>query len=52
MSDTSVLFEETVRPGASWSHVMKRATVLRITDVEGGANAGALFYDFEFPVER
>lgn len=50
--DTSVLFDETVQPGASWSHVLKRGTVLRITDLEGGANVGALFYNFECPVER
>jgi urea carboxylase-associated protein 2 len=52
MSDPSVLWEETVRPGATWSHVLKRGTALRITDLEGGANAGALFYNFECPVER
>lgn len=52
MSDTCVLFEETVQPGASWSHVLKRGTALRLTDIEGGANAGALFYNFECPVER
>jgi urea carboxylase-associated protein 2 len=52
MSETSVLWEETVQPGATWSHVLKRGTALRITDIEGGANAGALFYNFECPVER
>jgi urea carboxylase-associated protein 2 len=52
MSDTSVLWEETVCPGATWSHVLKRGTALRLTDLEGGANAGALFYNFECPVER
>lgn len=52
MSHTSVLWEETVQPAASWSHVLKRGTLLRITDVEGGANVGALFYNFECPVER
>ena len=52
MSDPSVLWEEVVRPGASWSHVLKRGTALRLTDLEGGANAGALFYNFECPVER
>ena len=31
---------------------LKRGTALRITDIEGGANAGALFYNFECPVER
>jgi urea carboxylase-associated protein 2 len=52
MDPASVLWEETVEPGASWSHVLKRGTVLRITDIEGGANVGALFYNFECPVER
>ena len=52
MSASSILWEETVQPGASWSHVLKRGTILRITDLEGGANVGALFYNFECPVER
>ncbi len=46
------LWDEAVQPGASWSHVLKRGTALRITDVEGGANAGAMFFNFECPVER
>jgi hypothetical protein len=49
---TNKLFEETIHPGASWSHVLKRGTALRITDLEGGANLGALFYNFECPTER
>jgi urea carboxylase-associated protein 2 len=52
MNDTPVLWEETVQGGATWSHVLKRGTALRITDTEGGANAGALFYNFECPAER
>jgi urea carboxylase-associated protein 2 len=32
--------------------VLKRGTALRLTDIEGGANAGAIFYNFECPVER
>ena len=52
MSEALVLFEETVQPGATWSHVLKRGTSLRIADVEGGANAGAMFYNFECPAER
>jgi urea carboxylase-associated protein 2 len=52
MDPSSVLWEETVEPGASWSHVLKRGTVLRLTDPQGGANVGALFYNFECPVER
>ena len=52
MDGKAVLWEETVQPGASWSHVLKRGTALRFTDIEGGANLGALFYNFECPVER
>jgi len=52
MTESPILWEETVQPAASWSHVLKRGTCLRITDVEGGANAGALFYNFECPTER
>src|SRR6202047_3916261 len=52
MNDPSILWEETVWPGASWSHVIKRGTALRISDIEGGANVGALFYNFECPAER
>lgn len=46
------LWEETVQPGGTWSHVLKRGTALRITDVEGGANVGALFYNAENSAER
>jgi uncharacterized protein len=47
-----LLWEETVQPGATWSHVLKRGTALRMVDTEGGANVGAIFYNFELPVER
>jgi urea carboxylase-associated protein 2 len=46
------LFEEVVQPGATWSHVLKRGTALRIADTAGGANAGAIFYNAENPTER
>jgi len=52
MSEPMIRWEEVVQPGATWSHVLKRGTALRITDVEGGANVGALFCNFECPVER
>jgi uncharacterized protein len=52
MKERSVLWEETIEPGSTWSHVLKRGTSLRITDMQGGANVGALFYNFECPVER
>jgi len=50
--NTPVLWEETIQPGATWSHVLKRGTALRLTDTEGGTNAGALFYNFDCPSER
>jgi len=47
-----LLFEDVVREGATWSHVLKRGTALRITDTLGGANVGALFYNWENTAER
>jgi len=47
-----ILFEETVQPGAAWSHILKHGTALRLTDIDGGANVGAIFYNFECPGER
>lgn len=47
-----MLFEEDIRGGSAWSHVLKRGTTLRISDVNGGANVGALFLNFEIPSER
>ena len=47
-----LLFEEVVQPGATWSHIVKRGTALRLTDTEGGANVGALLYNADCPVER
>jgi len=52
MADRAILYEETVQPGATWSHVLKRGTALQITDTAGGANAGAIFYNWENPTER
>src|ERR1700693_3372396 len=52
MNETSVLWEETIHGGAAWSHVLKRGTALRITDLQDGANVGAVFYNFECQVER
>lgn len=52
MPDDILLFEETLTPGAAWSHVLKRGTALRLTDTDGGANVGAIFYNADCPVER
>ena len=47
-----IRFEELVHAGANWSHVLKRGTTLLITNIEGGANVSALFYNFELLCER
>jgi len=52
MEENSFLWEETIQPGAAWSHVLKRGRALRLVDLEGGANVGAIFYNFDCPVER
>lgn len=52
MNDPSVHWEEIVQGGATWSHVLKRGTALRIVDLEGNANVSAIFYNYECPAER
>jgi urea carboxylase-associated protein 2 len=46
------LFEDLLQPGATWSHNMKRGTSLRITDIQGNVNVGAIFYNRENFAER
>jgi urea carboxylase-associated protein 2 len=46
------LFEESLPSGSKWSHVLKRHQVLRIIDVEGGANVSALFFNRDLLSER
>ena len=47
-----VIFREEVPGGGTWSHVLKRHTVLRIVDVQGGANVSALFFHRDVASER
>jgi hypothetical protein len=47
-----VLWEETVHGGGHWSGVLKRGTVLRLVDLDGGVNVAALFYNQEEKLER
>jgi urea carboxylase-associated protein 2 len=46
------LWEELIPGGAHGSFLMKRGTALRLTDLEGGANLSALFYNAEEKLER
>lgn len=41
-----------MRPGDCWSHIVKRGTTLRLTDTQGGANAGVIFLNADLPSER
>jgi urea carboxylase-associated protein 2 len=45
-------WEEAVPAGTHWSGVLRRGVTLRLTDVEGGANVSALFYNQEEKLER
>ncbi|HEU0122974.1 MAG TPA: urea amidolyase associated protein UAAP1 [Bryobacteraceae bacterium] len=51
MSET-ILWEETLHGGQTWSHVLEPGMALRLTDTEGGANVSALFYNALQPEER
>jgi urea carboxylase-associated protein 2 len=46
------LWKDSIFGGASWSLILRRGNILRLEDVEGGANAAALFYNWDCPVER
>lgn len=45
LSVDKLVYEEELPGGAMWSWVVKRGDVLRLTDLEGRANVGAVFYN-------
>jgi hypothetical protein len=47
-----IVLEETIPGGAMWSHVLNRHQTLRLTDVQGGANVGGLFYNRDLMLDR
>jgi len=47
-----VLLEEEVPGGGMWSQVLRRHQTLRLTDLEGGANAAVLLYNRDLLSER
>ena len=49
---TAPLYETVIEGGKHWSFTARRGTLLRLIDVEGGANVGMLFYNPENPLER
>jgi uncharacterized protein len=48
----NVLWVETIPGGNHWSGLMRRGSALRLTDLDGGANCSALFYNAEDKLER
>src|SRR5262249_59834436 len=45
-------WEERIPGGCHWSGLVRRGTTLRLTDLEGGANAAVLFYNQDERLER
>lgn len=48
----SFLWGDTIHGGASWSLILRRGNLLRLEDIEGGANAAVLLFNWDCPVER
>jgi uncharacterized protein len=47
-----MIWEEIVPGGNHWSGLLRRGSALRLTDLDGGANVSALFYNSEEKLER
>lgn len=47
-----VLWNEVIPRESHFSALMRRGTALRLTDLQGGANVSAIFYNFEDLAER
>jgi len=48
----SIEYTTELAPGGHWSLRMARGTLMRLTDLQGGGNAGVLFYNPENLLER
>jgi urea carboxylase-associated protein 2 len=49
---STLITTDTLPGGKHWSMIMRRGTLLRLTDLEGGANAGMLLYNPANLLER
>ncbi|MGD1932923.1 MAG: urea amidolyase associated protein UAAP1 [Candidatus Phaeomarinobacter sp.] len=47
-----IIHSENMQGGAHWSLTIRAGFTLRLTDIEGGANVGMLFYNPANPLER
>jgi len=52
MNESRALYETIVPGGWNFSHIIRRGRTVRLTDVEGGANVAALFYNADNYTER
>jgi urea carboxylase-associated protein 2 len=52
MIERTSFHEALIEGGKHWSFTASRGRLLRLTDVEGGANVGMLFYNPQNPLER
>ncbi len=50
--DNEFLWKKGIPGGCHWSGIVRRGTTLRLTDVNGGANAAVLFFNQEEKLER
>ena len=50
--DQEMMYEDRVEGGSHWSLIMRRGTVLRVSDIEGGGNVGMLLYNPLDKLER
>ncbi len=46
-----LIYSDTLPGGKHWSFIMRRNNLLRLTDIDGGANVGMLFYN-PSPISR
>jgi len=51
-TDQRTVLEEIIPGARAWSMVLRRGYTLRLTDIEGGGNCSALFYNAGNPLER
>ena len=51
-NDDQLMYIDTLSGGKHWSLIMRKGSRLRLTDVEGGANVGMLFYNPNILIER
>ncbi|MCX7713726.1 MAG: urea carboxylase-associated family protein [Chthoniobacterales bacterium] len=50
--ESAVRFTEVLQGGATWSHILKRNTALKLTNLQSNANVSLLAFNFELLCER